>query len=263
MPVNVELPNPAQQSDVIAALTTAIQAVPLAPPVVTATPLAPASTTYTYVVVAKVNGDVIPGSVTITTGAAALSVAAANTLNWNTIPGAIYDVYRTTGGATQGKIASNVPGVSLNPYGGVNAVLQNVTLVDSGLPGDASTVPPFNTSGVLSSGVQQPVQVIAANGPISISTGVVVITKGSLAALTLAQPVAGSAQAGGQDGSRLTIVATTAFAHTVTTAAAGINGASHLATLAASPTLGTNAFELIAYNGVWYVVNLGTATLTA
>ena len=82
MPVNVVLPNPAPQSDVIAALTTAIQAVPLAPPVVTATPLAPASTTYTYVVVAKVNGDVIPGSVTITTGAATLSAAASNSINW-------------------------------------------------------------------------------------------------------------------------------------------------------------------------------------
>ena len=156
MPVNVVLPNPAQQSDVIAALTTAIQAVPLAPPVVTATPLAPASTTYTYVVVAKVNGDVIPGSVTITTGAATLSAAASNSINWNTIPGAVYDVYRTAGGSNQGKIAASVPGVQLNAYGGVQATLQSVTLVDNGLPAIPPRAPRSTLTGTLAHGAMTP-----------------------------------------------------------------------------------------------------------
>ena len=249
MPVNVVLPNPAQQSDVIAALTTAIQAVPLAPPVVTATPLAPASTTYTYVVVAKVNGDVIPGSVTITTGAATLSAAASNSINWNTIPGAVYDVYRTAGGSNQGKIASNLPGVTYNAYGGVQATLQSVTLVDNGLPGDASTVPPFNTSGVLASGLQDQVQILSGDGAITISTGKVVITKGSAAAITLALPVAGAASAGGQDGSKLEIISTTGYAHTVTTPSNGYNGATHIATFNATLP---SVISATAYNGKWY-----------
>ena len=256
MPVNVVLPNPAQQSDVIAALTTAIQAVPLAPPVVTATPLAPASTTYTYVVVAKVNGDVIPGSVTITTGAATLSATASNSINWNTIPGAVYDVYRTAGGSNQGKIASNLPGVTYNAYGGVQSTLQSVTLVDNGLPGDASTAPGFNTSGIQALGVQEPVQVLSANGAITLGSGVVVITKGSLAAITLAQPIAGSASAGGMDGSQLTITTTTAYAHTITTATNGINGTVHVATLGSTTPAAGTAVTLTAYNGVWYATSL-------
>ena len=256
---NVALPNPATSQDILNALVAAVQETPLAPPVVTATPLAPASTTYTYVVVAKVNGDVIPGSVTITTGAATLSAAASNSINWNTIPGAVYDVYRTAGGSNQGKIASNLPGVTYNAYGGVQTTLQSVTLVDNGLPGDASTVPPFNTSGVIASGVQYPVQVIAGDGAITISTGVVVLTKGSAAAITLAKPVAGSAASGGQDGSRLLIVAGSAQAHVVTGPASSINGTLHIGTFTAA--IG-NAFELVAYNGGWLAAVLNGVTIS-
>ena len=250
MPVNVVLPNPAQQSDVIAALTTAVQAVPLAPPVVTATPLAPASTTYTYVVVAKVNGDVIPGSVTITTGAATLSAAASNSINWNTIPGAVYDVYRTAGGSNQGKIASNLPGVTYNAYGGVQATLQSVTLVDNGLPGDASTAPGFNTSGVQAIGILEPPQTVAASGPITICTGTVFITAGSAAALTLPAPIAGAPVSGGMDGANLLIRSNTAYAHTVTTPTNGVNGASHIITFTGAAG---NYINLTALNGSWYV----------
>lgn len=49
-----------------------------------------------------------------------------------------------------------------------------------------------------------------ANGAIAIADGVHAITKGSAAAMTLAPPTAGD------EGTQLTIVARTAFAHTVT-----------------------------------------------
>lgn len=253
---NIALPNPAQQSDINAALLQAVAALPLLSPVVVVTPLVPASTTQTYVVVTKVNGEVTPGTGTTTTGAASLAAATPNTISWNAptnnspgqSPAPVYDVYRTVGGATQGKIASNISSTSL---------------VDSGLVADGSTAPAFNTSGTMGVGVISPVQVASASGAITQVTGVVAITKtGTLAALTLAQPVAGSASGGGQDGSRLLIVATTALAHTVTTAASGINGSVHIITFAASPTNGNNSVELVAYNGVWYVISLNGTTLS-
>lgn len=249
---NIALPNPAQQSDINASLLQSVAAIPLLSPVVTVTPLVPGSTTQTYAVVTKVNGEITPGTGTTTTGASTLAAATPNTITWNApannspgqSPAPVFDVYRTVGGATQGKIASNITGTSL---------------VDSGLVADGTTAPAFNTSGTTGIGVLEPVQVAAVNGAITIVTGKVLITKAGVAALTLAQPIAGSASAGGHDGAVLTIISTTANAHTVTTAANGINGSSDTATF--SGTL-PNAFSLTAYNGKWYSGALTGVTLS-
>lgn len=65
------------------------------------------------------------------------------------------------------------------------------------------------------------VALYAANGAIAINDGVAAITKGSAAAMTLAAPAAGD------EGTVLTIVGRTAFAHTVTiTEGIGGKGAS-------------------------------------
>jgi hypothetical protein len=247
---NLLLTNPAQQSDVIAALLQSELAIPLTAPVVVITPLVPASTTYSYTVVTKVNGEVTPGSATSTTGAASLSGSTPNSVSWgappysNGGPQPTYDVYRTTGGTTQGKIASN---------------LTTTSLVDSGLAGDGTSVPPFNTSGTAGFGVFEPCLAAAASGAITIGTGNVAITLGSAAALTLPLPIAGPASAGGQDGASLTIFATTAFAHTVTTPANGINGSLHVATFAAAVG---NAVMLTAYNGKWYTASINGVTIS-
>jgi hypothetical protein len=250
---NIALPNPAQQSDINAAVLQAIGAVPLSAPTVTVTPLVPASTTYTYTVVTKVNGEVTPGSATSTTGAVSLTSTTPNVLGWspafaglaaNGQPAAAYDVYRTVGGATQGKIASN---------------LSSTSLIDGGLVGDGTTPPSFNTSGTTAIGVVEPVQNAVANGAISIVTGKVFITKGSAAALTLPLPIAGPPSSGGQDGAVLSIISTTAFAHTVTTPANGINGADDTATFAASVPA---AFSLTAFNGKWWSGALTSVTLS-
>jgi len=55
-----------------------------------------------------------------------------------------------------------------------------------------------------------PAALYAANGAIAIANGVHAITKGSAAAMTLAPPAAAD------EGTRITITARTAFAHTVT-----------------------------------------------
>lgn len=199
---NFQLPSPAQPTDVLASLEEAISGVQYPGPNVSAAPSLPASTSYTYQVVAKSNGNVVPGSTTtITSGPAALTALAFNALSWSlgapSLPLPTFDVYRVAGGATQGRIAIGTSALTLN---------------DTGLAGDGTTAPIFNTSGVNAMSIQNLVQTASASGAIDIPSGSVYITKGSAAAMTLPAPVAGSAQAGGMDGSRLRIYSTTAFA---------------------------------------------------
>jgi hypothetical protein len=101
----------------------------------------------------------------------------------------------------------------------------------------------------------------SADGAISVTQGTVVITKGTAAALTLPAPVAGLASAGtpGNDYQRLTIISTTAAAHTVTTPASGINGTLHIATFAAAVG---NAVVLVAFNGSWYTEQTKGVTIS-
>ena len=63
------------------------------------------------------------------------------------------------------------------------------------------------------------VQVVTATGAITISAGVVVLTKAGVAVMTIAAPAVG------MDGAMLVIVSSTAQAHTVTFATTGFNGA--------------------------------------
>ena len=82
-------------------------------------------------------------------------------------------------------------------------------------------------------------------------SGVAALKAGSAAAMTLANPVVGLPSAGGQDGTRLTIIAEDAFAYTVTTGTNGLNSSKHVATFAAA--VGDN-IELIAHSGSWWQV---------
>ena len=94
------------------------------------------------------------------------------------------------------------------------------------------------------------VETNSGSGAITNNVGLVYITDPGVAALTLAAPVAGLPSAGGADGNELTIVSTTAYAHTVTTPASAINGTNHVLTFAAAK--GTQ-IKLLAFGGVWYV----------
>lgn len=103
------------------------------------------------------------------------------------------------------------------------------------------------------------VEVDSANAAIGLKEGTVFITKASAEALTLALPTAGLPSAGGDDGKELEIVSTTAYAHTVTTPASGLNGASHIATFG---TAVGNNIRLKAYSGGWYVISSIGITLS-
>jgi hypothetical protein len=98
-----------------------------------------------------------------------------------------------------------------------------------------------------------PYGLVAADGAVTQKSGIVLITKGSAAVLTIAAPTAGD-----DDGKELTIVSTTAFAHTLTNASPGFNNngaASDVGTFGAAKG---NGVSLVAYNGAWYVIgNIG------
>lgn len=100
-------------------------------------------------------------------------------------------------------------------------------------------------------GANNNVQYLTAAGAIAVKGGKVFLKATAAAAMTLANPVAGSRASGGQDGLSIVIMALDAYAYTVTTAANKINGADDTATWAAA--IGNN-IELVAYNGAWYVV---------
>lgn len=80
-----------------------------------------AATTYTYKLVARLaDGTTTEAGAASTTAAghATLSAANYNAISWSAVTGATsYDVYRTVGGATQGKIASATTALALDDTG--------------------------------------------------------------------------------------------------------------------------------------------------
>lgn len=95
------------------------------------------------------------------------------------------------------------------------------------------------------------IQYLTAAGAVAVKGGKVFLKATAAAAMTLALPVAGSRASGGQDGLSIVFVALDAYAYTLTTTANKLNGADDTATWAAA--IG-NGFEIVAYNGAWYVV---------
>jgi hypothetical protein len=94
----------------------------------------------------------------------------------------------------------------------------------------------------------------AADGAITQRTGTLYVTKGSAAALTIADPVSGPPSAGGDDGCTLWIVSTTAFAHTVSNAAgSGFNAGGAATDVATFGAAKGNNLCITAYGGKWYV----------
>jgi hypothetical protein len=111
----------------------------------------------------------------------------------------------------------------------------------------------INASVALTGPQALPLFVASVDGAITIKSGIVHITKGSAAALTLAAPVAGLPSAGGDDGKELIIRSNTAFAHTVTIAN-GLAGAGASADVGTFGAAANNGVSLYAYNGAWYQI---------
>jgi hypothetical protein len=77
--------------------------------------------------------------------------------------------------------------------------------------------------------------------------GVVTLTKGSAAAITIANPIAGD-----DDGKIITVVNESGFAHVVTQGTQGFNGKGASGTITYAATIGAMAW-LYARNGKWWV----------
>lgn len=106
-------------------------------------------------------------------------------------------------------------------------------------------------------GVGNKVTAAAADGAIAVKTGVVAITKGSAAALTIADPTDVT-----DDGCELIIMATTAFAHTVSNAAgSGFNVGGSGADVGTFGGAKGDNLHLLAYGGKWLVVSKVNVTL--
>jgi len=91
---------------------------------------------------------------------------------------------------------------------------------------------------------REPVGVYAASGAITETSGFVFLTKAGVGAMTLAAP--------SDDGLRLTIISTTAQAHTLTITA-GIAGAGAGADVGTFGGAAGDGVTLVSYGGNWYV----------
>jgi hypothetical protein len=122
-----------------------------------------------------------------------------------------------------------------------------------------STRFPFGT-------IENPCNASGAADAIPVRSGNIFVTTAGVDAMTLATPKAGvygTVPTGigepNDDGKELLIYSTTAQAHTITTAANKINGNKHVATFGAA--IG-DYIRLIAFNGIWYVLDSNGITLT-
>lgn len=114
-----------------------------------------------------------------------------------------------------------------------------------------------NVVGDVTGGVKLPTQALAASGPITLKSGLVLLTKpdGAVAA-TLAAPTATV-----DDGKILYIVSTTAQAHTITATTIGFNAADAAGDVATLGAAIGNGLVVVAYQGEWYVLANTNATI--
>ena len=209
-------------------------------------------TTYDYTVEALLGtgNSGASAATAITTGYATLGAVNNNSITFLSVAGATsYKVRRTVGGSTQGVIAT-VAATGAASY----------TVVDTGLTGDSTATPSFNTSGMFFASEQGNAAIDnAATYTVTIPSGSVVIKYAGVSAITLSVPVSGAPSAGGMDGCVLNFTDSSGHAHTVTTGTNGFNGASHILTFGGTAN---NTFAVVASGGVWYVRALGGGTLS-
>lgn len=113
-----------------------------------------------------------------------------------------------------------------------------------------------NTTGNVTGRVQQPVGTVVDAGTIGIESGFIALVKSAAGTWVLPTPTATT-----HDGIEITIMATTAAAHVVTTGTVGFNdGGTAKDTATFGGAKGDN-FTVFAYNGRWWVPNLLNVTL--
>lgn len=158
--------------------------------------------------------------------------------------GALAVTSLTDSGLTSGRFA-------LVSTGGLLADNSGITYSGSGITATSFT-------GSLIGTQQDTVAAKGSNGAISSAPGTILITKGTaLGSSTLATPTVTT-----HDGYILRIVSTTAAAHVVSVASGKVNGGSNTTITFTSAAIG-DSVTLLAYQGVWYVIDTtGTITIS-
>lgn len=105
--------------------------------------------------------------------------------------------------------------------------------------------PAFTGVVTASAGVKRPVQTITGDGAITIRDGMVLLTKGSAAAITLAAPTTGT-----HDGITIQIIAGSAQAHVVTTTGMAAGSGQDVLTFGGAIN---DSIVLVAISGGWYI----------
>lgn len=114
-----------------------------------------------------------------------------------------------------------------------------------------------NVAGDLTGGVKLTTQELTDSGAITIKSGVVILNKAGVIAATLADPTATT-----DDGKVLRIYSITAQAHTVdNSAGSGYNGGGAGADVGTFGGAIADHFTLLAWQGVWYVLDNVNVTL--
>ena len=105
-------------------------------------------------------------------------------------------------------------------------------------------------------GVKGEFAAYSGDGAIALRSHTAIITKGTAAALTLAVPTATT-----HDGVVITVVSTTAAAHTVTATTVGFNAGDAASDVGTFGGAIGDGFSFVAYQGEWYVLNNTNVTL--
>lgn len=102
-------------------------------------------------------------------------------------------------------------------------------------------------------------EIASANGAVTIPSNrghhIVLLTKAGVAAMTLAAP-----DNPDDNGARITFIATTANAHTVTATTIGFNEGNTTSDVATFGGAIGDGFECVAYNGEWYTTHVTNVT---
>lgn len=146
-----------------------------------------------------------------------------------------------------------VDGVLLKDGG---AVFADAATVEVDTINEATSAAGVTVDGVLlKDGIVGAIQAITGDGAITIQNALVVLSKGSAAAITLAAPTAGT-----HDGRTITVVATSAQAHVITSGVDGFNAKGSSGTATFGGAIG-DSVTFKAHNGHWYTTSLINVTI--
>lgn len=151
--------------------------------------------------------------------------------------------------------------IMAEPGTAIDIAIGNKAILSVDTSGNVTLAPAtgglLSLTGVLTGGIKPTVQAIAGDGAITIptdGTSVVLLSKGSAAAITIAAPTVA------QNGTIIFVRSLTGFAHVITCATDGFNAKGSSGTATAATTF-TGLLMLYADAGHWYALSQNLWTI--